>query len=174
MNIDPKTITLIENLTQDIIKEYDLKIPVTEINDIVTKIGGVVTLDFKLGRYSTPRVKKINTHIFEISISPYTPESLKNVMIAMELGHVFLHMGYEIDKDLWEQQSTKSCFKENEQTEKEAHAFGIALLMPKDEYKQIINKYTENGRVDMKDIAKHFNVTINAATDRGRYLRYIK
>lgn len=174
MHIDPQTKILIEDLTQDIIKEYGLEIPVTEINDIVAKIGGVVTFDFKLGKYSTPRVKKINAHIFEICVSPYTPEPLKNVMIATELGHVFLHMGYEIDTQLWEQQSTKSCFKENEQTKKEAYAFGIALLMPKDEYKQVMNAHTSNGRVDMKDIAKHFNVTVNAAADRGRYLEYIK
>jgi Zn-dependent peptidase ImmA (M78 family) len=40
-------------------------------------------------------------------ISPYQSEERRKFTIAHELGHLFLHMGYLLDSDLWSGQDEK-------------------------------------------------------------------
>lgn len=165
---------LIEDLTRDIRKTYNIPVPVTDINPIVQKIGGTIIQDPELGMYSDARIRKSGMESFEISVPLQQPEILRNITVARELGHLFLHMRYEIDEGLWNLQTEDDCFKTDSETEQEAEEFAIALLMPKKKYVEIMNRYADGNSVDIARIAGYFQVPMNAVLTRGKSLGYLK
>ena len=46
--------------------------------------------------------------------------------------------------------------------------------MPEEEYGEILNRYTKGNRVNIKEVANHFHVAINAAANRGQLLGYFE
>ena len=172
--VDYEMRRLIDDLTQDVIKAYNITTPITDIEGVVRKIGGVVKLDQSLGTYSDGSIRKSGVNSFEISVSPLQPETRKNFTIAHELGHLFLHMGYQIDTELWNQQDERVYFREgNSNMEYEANEFAAALLMPEEKYREIMDLHTEGDLVDTGEIAKYFHVSVNAAANRGKWLGYL-
>ena len=175
MAIDYKTQVLINNLTMSIIKVFEINIPITDIDEIVKKIGGRVKVSNSLSEYSDGLIKKIKDDEFEIIVSVYQPPNRRNFTIAHELGHLFLHMGYIIDEERWKtQQHTTYYRKGNSQEEYEANEFAAAFLMPKNEYKRVLDKYTDGNIVDTAKIAEEFHVSTNAASNRGKWLGYLE
>lgn len=174
MAIDYETQRLINNLTMSIIEVFDINIPITNIDEIVKKIGGEVKVSSSLSEYSDGLIRKTQGDEFEIVVSEYQPPNRRNFTVAHELGHLFLHMGYMIDEKRWEKQKDIYYRKGNSQEEYEANEFAAALLMPKDEYKRIMDKYTDGDTVDTSKIAKEFNVSTNAASNRGKWLGYLQ
>lgn len=127
-------------------------------------------------RKSPYRRKKTEGLAVKVAISPYQGNERRNFTIAHELGHLFLHMGYLISKDTWDQQSN-SCqfarFGANEQ-EYQANEFATALLMPQKEFKEKIEEYSSGNFVNMAQVANYFYVSISAATNHGRFLGYLQ
>ena len=56
----------------------------------------------------------------------------------------------------------------------QANEFAKAFLMPEEEYGEILNRYTKGNRVNIKEVANHFHVAINAAANRGQLLGYFE
>ena len=165
---------LIGNLTQDVIKEYGISIPIKDIETVVVALGGTVRMDCDLGVYSDGCIRKVGKDSFEISVSPLQPDTRKNFTIAHELGHLFLHMGYQIDSELWDSQDEAVYFREgSSDMEYQSNEFAAALLMPQDEYKRVMDKNTDGNIVHTDEIARYFNVSVNAASNRGKGLGYL-
>lgn len=169
---------LIEQFVEDLIKVYELPVPVTDLDNFVNNIGGSIIydhIDKECFHYSC--LKKVNNS-FCIYVSPVDDVQIKRFMISQEIGHLFLHMGYKTNNSLWNTfggnqiyENTKSYSLEKQTAEK---AFAFALLMPKTEYTRILNLYTHDGKANMKKIADYFGVTVSYSIMRGEDLGLIK
>lgn len=172
--MDYNTRNYINNLAQIIINEYNIEIPITDMKNIVRRIGGTIEEKIDFNELCDGTIKKIGDNSFEIAISPFQNEQRKAFTIAHELGHLFLHMGFRTNFELWEHQSTiYKRFGTSEQ-EYQANEFAAALLMPEDEYKKVLYEHLDDYRVNIKNVADYFHVSVSAATNRGRFLGYFE
>ena len=66
---------------------------------------------------------------FQICVSPHVGQKNTDYLIAYELGHLFLHMGYKTSPDLWRNQKNNSFYiKDNVEKTYEAAQFAFAML----------------------------------------------
>lgn len=164
----------INAFTQYLINMYEIQVPIDNIDSIVDLLGGKVIEEHSLSSYSDGFVCK-NGNSFDIMVSSYQSGTRRTFTIAHELGHLFLHMGYRVDPTLWDSQDEKKYYRYGRsEEESEANEFAASLLMPKEEYYDILTKNTENGIVDINRIANYFKVSYNAALNRGKWLGYIE
>ena len=172
--MDFSTRSYINSLAQQVIKVYDITIPITNIDDVVRTIGGTIVEKNNFDDLCDGTIIKDGTNSFRIAISPYQNDQRRVFTIAHELGHLFLHMGYRTNPSLWEAQDQRVFirFGSSEQ-EYQANEFAAALLMPKDTYRRILMENAKNNRVDMSTIAQYFNVSQAAAINRGKFLGYL-
>lgn len=165
---------LINNLTQDIIKLYNIHIPIQNINDVVTALGGRVEESMDIDNMSDGSIRKQDNG-FVIYVSPFQSDERKKFTIAHELGHLFLHMGYRINSELWNKQRNATYYRAgNSLVEYQANEFAAALLMPQEKYKEIMDQYTIGDKVETDKIADYFGVSISAASNRGKFLGYLQ
>lgn len=164
----------INELASTILRCYEIKSPVDNIIEEVKKLGGKVKEDDTLGVFSDGKIEKDGSE-FCISIPVNQTNERKNFTIAHELGHLFLHMGYKINKELWNN-SDDIVFNRrgNSELEMQANEFAAAFLMPKEKYKEIMDKNTVGNTVNIAEVAKYFNVSIDAASYRGKWLGYLQ
>lgn len=162
---------IINNLTEDIIDVYNVQVPIKNIEDVVTMMGGYIEKSVDV---CSSDIKKQNDR-FVIYVSPDLNPERKQFAIAQALGHLFLHMGYTISPLLWNQQKNMTCYTSKSPLEEyQANEFAMALLMPKTEYKKILDKYTTENEVETGKIADYFGVSVSLASARGKSLRYLK
>lgn len=93
--------------------------------------------------------------------------------IAHELGHLFLHLDY-LNRDYWEKLKTAESrvFRFGHDAEElEANEFAAELLMPEDEFCKYIDKIEKDGVINIRDVAKFFDVSVDAVNYRGYNLR---
>ena len=169
---------LIEQFIEDLIKVYELPVPVTDLDNFVNNIGGSIIYDYMDQDYFQKSfLKKVNDS-FCIFLSPTDDVRAKRFMISQEIGHLFLHMGYKTNDSLWDTFGDNQIYENNKSYSLEkqiaANAFAFALLMPKTEYTRILNLYTHDGKANMKKIADYFGVTVSHAIMRGEDLGLIK
>ncbi len=165
---------LINSLTQDIITLYNIEIPIQDITDVVTVLGGSVVESPDIANMSDGSIRKQNNG-FIIYVSPYQSAERKKFTIAHELGHLFLHMGYKINSELWNKQKNETYYRSGDSLmEYQANEFAAALLMPKKAYKEIMDRYTIGNQVETDKVADYFGVTISAASTRGKFLGYLQ
>lgn len=161
---------VIDHLAQDIIDQYHIEIPIQDIDQVVQTIGGRVKEDReKYCNYCDFISKEGDS--FVIYISPlYKPERRK-MIIAQQLGHLFLHMGYQTNKNIWNLQK-EGRFQEKNYPEqaRQASQFAYALLMPEDVYLDIVDRNLQGNIVHTKNVAEYFGVSTAAASLRGREL----
>ena len=158
---------LINNLTQDIIDLYDIKLPIHNIDSVVKKLGGSVVESTNL--YESG-IKKWNDG-FIIYIPQFLSLERRKYAIAHEIGHLFLHMGYIINLELWSNQKNMAYYMSNYPLEEEqASEFASAFLMPTKEYKKVMKKYTAGNKVQTAKIAEYFGVSVAMASSRGKSL----
>lgn len=160
---------LINHLSETVIDAYDIEIPIVDIRPFIIQLGGKVTEDSNLSNYADGFIRK-DGNSFEISISPYQSEGRRNFTLAHELGHLFLHMGYQIP-ELWNEQPD-TCFYRNGSSmeEYQANEFAAALLMPRKEYCKVFEDNTIDETVNLTKVAQYFNVSVDAASTRGKWL----
>lgn len=107
---------------------------------------------------------------FIIAINKYHSDGRRRFTLAHEFGHYCMHREYLInnksikDVALFRSENTKN------QKEFEANEFASKLLMPKDDFLNII----KNGKTRLGDIAEHFGVSAAAAKYRAYKLGLIK
>jgi hypothetical protein len=102
------------------------------------------------------------------------PEMRKRFSIAHELGHLFLHMGYLVDPPRWERtgeyrDAPKYRYGFSDE-ETEAHEFAAALLMPADDFRAAVSRWSSDGHTQLGPLAEHFQVSREAARVRGQWL----
>lgn len=165
---------LINNLTQDIINLFNIQIPIRDINQVVNQLGGQIEERSMPDNMIDGSVRKVNDG-FVISVSPFQTEERRKFTIAHELGHLFLHMGYIISPEMWDRQRNATYYRAGDSLlEYQANEFAAAFLMPRDDYKKIMDRYTVGSSVETKKIAEYFGVSVSAASNRGKFLGYLQ
>ncbi len=170
----------INELAQDVIDIFHIKVPIASMEDIVRKMGGDIVEDDSVGMYSDGYIEKVPQKdqgkcSFKIVIPSSQPPNRKNFTIAHELGHLFLHMGFMIDESLWNANCNQSFNRKGDsEIEWQANEFAAALLMPKDQYKEALDRHTEGEQVSVSKIAEYFHVSADAASCRGKWLGYLE
>lgn len=158
---------LINDLTADIIDIYDIHIPICNMNDVVTTLGGYIEENKDI---CDSAIRKLNDGFVIYIPSSYSTER-KQFAIAQELGHLFLHMGYKVSQKLWDKQKNMVYYESKYPLEEyQANDFAEALLMPKDVYKKVLDQYTVGSKVQTAKIAEYFGVSVSAAYSRGKLL----
>lgn len=161
---------LIDKFTKDLIDVLNIQIPIKDITKIVYDLGGEICSC----SLNNDRVEK-NNDSFIIYVSDEQGEQRRNFTIAHELGHLFLHMGYLIDRKLWEDNSNTIYRRLGvSEMEYQANEFAASLLMPKNEYEKVMLENIEGNKVKTENIAKYFNVSIEAASNRGKFLGFLE
>ena len=172
--MDSKMRELINGLTQDIINLYDIQIPIKDIDEVVTILGGRIEESDNINNMSDGCISKSDDG-FVIRVSPLQGIGRRKFTIAHELGHLFLHMGYKINPVLWEQQENLVYYRAgNSIDEYQANEFAAALLMPRQMYKTVMDRYTTGNIVETGKVAEFFGVSVSAASNRGKFLGYLQ
>lgn len=169
--MDNSTRRMINSLAEDVLSAYNISVPIGNIDEIVEKLGGTIQ---KEAFFSDGAVEKEGNG-FKIIVSPFQDEKRERFTIAHELGHLFLHMGYRTNNELWEKQENNIYHRiGNSEKKYQANEFAAAFLMPATEYLSVLNKVAEGNMVDTSKIAEYFNVSIEAAANRGKFLGYLR
>lgn len=173
----------INELAETVLDVFDIPCPITDMNNVVNILGGEIREDASLGLFSDGKVLKEKDNSKESSfcivIPSNQPDVRKNFTVAHELGHLFLHMGYKINDELWAK-SDDAIFNRrgDSEIELQANEFAASFLMPKKEYKRVMYdvmyEYSKEDTVFIDKIAEYFNVSIDDALYRGKWLGYIK
>lgn len=87
------TRTLISKLVQDISHLY----PAKNVKDLIRSLGGTLCIASNDTLESGIMRHKDN---FQIYVSPHLDQENTDYLIAYELGHLFLRMGYKTSLDL--------------------------------------------------------------------------
>lgn len=165
----------INKIAETILDSFEIEAPVINLESIVEKLGGTIQEDLVLCGYDA-RIEKVNTGLinFRITLPKFEDENRRRFSIAHELGHLFLHMGYLIDEELWESNSNEVFFrKEKGEMEYQANEFAAAFLMPREDFSEVMKENYKEGYYNMKAVAEAFQVSISAAINRGRWLGYL-
>lgn len=175
MALDNRIRELINDMTQEIIRIYKIDIPIYDIDRVVNIMEGEVIENPSIDSFSDGKVMKTGSNSFRIEVSPFQTRERRNFTIAHELGHLFLHMGFQTNEEIWNQQGYISYYRNgNSELEYQANEFAAALLMPKNEYIRIMYENTNGNLVNTPEIAKYFNVSVDAASNRGKWLGYLR
>ena len=168
------TFNYINDLADQVILEYDISIPILDIDSVVKRIGGKVEEKDDMDILCDGTIKKDGVASFSIAVSPYLSSFGRTSTIAHELGHLFLHMGYRTDWECWKKQD-ESVYRRfgTSAQEDQASEFAAAFLMPRDQFAEALEKFICGDRVDMTKVAQYLNVSPAAAIDRGRVLGYL-
>jgi len=155
----------------DIIHElYNINVPINNIEEVVSKIGGIVKYDSNCSY-----IEKSKTG-FIIHVEDNSDYKIKNFRVAQQLGKLFLYTNFIEEHELFNNDDEIS-FKDSyncEGTINWVNEFALAFLMPKKEYIDEVYKNTIDNIVDTKVLAKHFDVSITTASCRGKRLGILK
>ncbi len=166
---------VINEIAELVRKVYTVDGPVSDIDSVVSRMGGRVIEDPAIDDFSDGQIRKIGDSEFEIIVSPFQSLERRNFTIAHELGHLFLHMGFMTDSDKWRNQSEEVYYRNgNSELEYQANEFAAAFLMPRKDYKDELDEHIKGNMVNTEKIARHFFVSIDAAVNRGIELGYLE
>jgi Zn-dependent peptidase ImmA (M78 family) len=117
---------------------------------------------------------------FVIVIDKSQSLARRSFSIAHELGHLFLHMGYLINDERWRSYEVGTggihyrTLSDRSQKEYDANEFAAAFLMPKTDFVKAVREVERGGIITTEEIAKRFNVSVDAAANRGKWLGLFK
>ena len=137
----------IEELSEYVLDKYDVKIPIIDIEELVEKIGGKVVYDNL--EFDSSCIEKINDKSFLIKINTnddwfmkhYEDKNYIQRIIAYELGHLFLYMGYQTNNQLWKSIPIEKEYHTHLQELDNILIFRDSLFMPRNDFTKIIEKY---------------------------------
>lgn len=161
----------IQQLANAVRGACELKTPM-DLGLAIERLGGEL-VEIPNPEYEAQIEKKGNEG-FRITLAIEAHENRKRFSIAHELGHLFLHMGYLVDDDKWQQigtfvDSVYHRFGYNLE-EHEANEFAASLLMPREEFIEIAKANYSSGYYTLDPIAEYFHVSTDAAKTRGCWL----
>lgn len=168
--MDINTRRKINDIVDTIIKVLDVKIPIDDINCLITSLNGAVEIK-ETSQFPSSKIRRHGDG-FIIEVAANKDTNRQNFIIAHELGHLFLHMGYLIDEDMWDKYREKECFKRDlGEMEYQAHEFASALFMPREKFFNLMNEnYCGDGEYDIEKVSEYFKVSLDAAKNRGKWL----
>ena len=167
--------SLINELASEVLRIYDIRIPITDINQVVEQMGGTITEDSSMDGFSDGTIRKTGEETFLITVSPFQTEERRNFTIAHELGHLFLHMGFQTNASKWSMQDGNPYYRSgNSESEYQSNEFAAAFLMPQSIYKKVMDENTNGNLVNTYEIARFFHVSVDAAANRGKWLGYLR
>ena len=150
--------------------------------EAVQKLGGKIIQE-NMNMAMDAYIKKEGEDSFTIYLNAKKSFLREKFTIAHELGHLFLHMGFLINKQLW---NSITIFEDSvyyrkyermsgnyNQEESEANEFAASFLMPRDEFGEQIYLNLSNNKVNIINIAHYFGVSTSAALTRAKWLRYV-
>lgn len=164
----------INELTLRLISVLEIEYPI-EVTDIVEKLGGEIEyIEGYIEGSLEAMIEKVDNS-FKIVISKEKPVNRRRFSVAHELGHLFLHMGYIINQDLWNKAGTyrDSVYYRHgyNKEELEANEFAAALLMPEEQFIKIAREHLDdNNCYNTPAIADYFQVSVQSASLRGKWL----
>lgn len=162
--------TMINNIAEDVIDIYDIHIPIHDMNEVVTTLGGYIEENKDI---CDSAIRKQNDGFVIYMPFSYSAER-KRFATAQELGHLFLHMGYKISQKLWDKQKNMVYYESKSPLEEyQANDFADALLMPKDIYKKVLEQYTTGNKVQTAKIAEYFGLSVSVVYSRGKSLGFL-
>ncbi len=169
----------INELAETIRKESNLITPLSleQLNNFITELGG--TLEYSELNEDTDAIITKSNNNFNIQLNSINnaSEERKKFTLCHELGHLFLHMNY-LDEEAWHNSDDyeDTAYARNGYSEEEydAHEFAASLLMPKEEYKEVVKNNTENGLCHISCVSNYFGVSLEAAKNRGKWLGILK
>ena len=111
---------------------------------------------------------------FRIRIANDKAEGRQRFSAAHEIAHLFLHMGYIVSPEKWNnivayEDSVRARHGYSEE-EFEAHQFAAAFLMPEDAFIKVASEAYSNGSYNLAKMAEKFGVSVQAAKTRGQWL----
>lgn len=169
----------IEELSEYILDKYDVKVPITNIEELVEKIGGKVVYDNLEFDFSCIEKTDDNSFLIKINTNDdyfkkyYEDKNYIKRIIADELGYLFLYMGYKINNELWKSIQIKKEYHTHLLELDNVSIFKDSLFMPRNDFVRIIEKYkTKDNNIDPQDVADYFNVGCRDVIDRGRVLGF--
>lgn len=119
---------LINVMAEEVINLYGIQIPIINIEEVVQKMGGSVVDNSSIGEFSDGKIRKTGEDSFTIEVSPFQTEERKNFTIAHELGHLFLHMGFQTNEQKWQKQDNVSYYRNgNSELEYQSNEFAAAF-----------------------------------------------
>ncbi|APT76057.1 hypothetical protein LN42_06430 [Marinitoga sp. 1137] len=172
----------IRNFARKLRKLLKFKNPATinKLENIVKTLGGeIIFSDEDLENYAEAKIVKIDDEEkkFRIIVTDkdFLPKERKVFSIAHELGHLFLHMGYIINEEKWNNINDFFDFyyrRDKNYIEYEANEFAGEFLMPEDEFKKIAyeNFDEDENAFYIEPIANYFGVSKKAVITRGKFL----
>ena len=174
--MDISTRKLIEEIANFVRKMYSVPMPISDISKIVELIGGVVKDDFELSELSDGYIKKTSSASFEICVSSKCSLERRNFTVAHEIGHLFLHMGYRTNPELWNSISDDLVYNCSDQSDEEyqANEFAAAFLMPEVEFEDVLRQNSDLDIVDMNSVAHYFGISVAEAVTRGKWLGILR
>lgn len=148
---------VINEIAELVRKVYTVDGPVSDIDSVVSRMGGRVIEDPAIDDFSDGQIRKIGDSEFEIIVSPFQSLERRNFTIAHELGHLFLHMGFMTDSDKWRNQSEEVYYRNgNSELEYQANEFAAAFLMPRKDYKDELDEHIKGNMVNTEKNCKTF------------------
>ena len=167
---------LIGQLADQVRKELELGIPIN-VRSAISALGGKVQEMALEDMPYEAAVRKTGDLSFEIRLRDGAGTQRERFSLAHELGHLFIHMGFQTDDMKWKNipfgESSERARYGISESEYEANEFAAALLMPKSSYRQTIDELADDDKVDMSKVADRFGVSVAAARLRGQWLGLI-
>ena len=166
---------VINEIAELVRKIYTVDGPVSDIDSVVSRMGGRVIENPDIYDFSDGQIRKISNSEFEIIVSPFQSLERRNFAIAHELGHLFLHMDFMTDSDKLRKQSKEVYYRNgSSELEYQANEFAAAFLMPRKDYKNKLDEHIKGNKANTEKIARYFFVSIDAAVNRGIELGYLE
>lgn len=165
----------IELFTETILNTIDMPQPIA--------VEGVIeSLEGEWEFYSSEHGQEARAYIrkkddaFAIAFSePMVIEEWR-FLVAVQLGHLFMHLGYCLKEELWESIDVyrdSVLHRMGYMEEKyEAECFARSFLMPKDLFRSVAssNREPTTGHYIVRNIASYFNVPREQVRKRGEEL----
>lgn len=154
---------LLDKLADEFRRVFDIQTPITDIDAVIQKIGGEIQVKDH-NRYYDYYVTKTSDEHFVITLK--NKHEIDQIMQG--IGILVLFMGLHCDEQKWNRQPINIPISPEDVPEYENIQYlALALLMPKEEYTQVLYKNLEKQYVNTSEIAKYFNINANLAWLRG-------
>lgn len=172
--MDQRARNYIARVAELVLKEFELQIPITDIDEVVSRLGGCIcSKDDALVDSTIARVEGAQA-AFVITVSACQPSARRTFAIAQEIGHLFLHMGYLSDPALWATFSNEVAQMNHTEKEFQANEFASNFLMPQKEYLDFVAAVSSDQQIDAYTIAEYFHVSESRAAIRGKLIGALK
>lgn len=160
----------IEQVAETIRDALQLNNEKVDLDEVITAGLGGEIIKFN-DRNKHEEVIKLGEESFLIEINGTHSMTRQRISIAHEIGHLFLHMRYLTDEwgSIESGHSYDKAIGSRTQLEQEANVFAAAFLMPEDGFKTVAEQTSdENDYYDFDQIARYYDVSIDAVIYRGK------